>query len=63
MKTILHKLKGTAGSAGLFKLSECALKWEKITEHEMDFSLVDNETKLEINTGLKIVKDLMKRSV
>ena len=63
MKTILHKHKGTAGSAGLFKLSECALKWEKITEHEMDFSLMSNEIKQQIKTALKIVKDLMKRSV
>ncbi len=61
MKIILHKLKGTGGSAGLFKLSECALKWEKKTEHEMDFSLIDNEIKQEIKIGLEIVKDLMKR--
>jgi HPt (histidine-containing phosphotransfer) domain-containing protein len=36
-RMILHKLKGTAGSAGLFKIAECALKWEKATEEGMDF--------------------------
>ncbi|MCJ8153972.1 response regulator [Chryseobacterium sp. SSA4.19] len=59
-KIILHKLKGTGGSAGLFKLSECALKWEKMNEDEMDFSLMNSEIKQEIKIGLDIVKDLMK---
>jgi signal transduction histidine kinase/DNA-binding response OmpR family regulator/CHASE3 domain sensor protein len=59
-RMILHKLKGTAGSAGLFRISECALKWEKITEEEMDFALMNDEIKTQINTGLNIVNDLMK---
>ncbi|SUX48743.1 Signal transduction histidine-protein kinase BarA [Chryseobacterium indoltheticum] len=61
MKVILHKLTSAGGSAGLFKLSECALKWEKMTEDEMDFSLMSSEIKQEIKTGLKIIKDLKKR--
>lgn len=60
VKIILHKVKGTGGSAGLFKLSECAVKWEKKTDNEMDFSLINNEIKYEIKTALQIVKDLMK---
>ncbi|WP_263602849.1 response regulator [Chryseobacterium sp. PET-29] len=59
-RMILHKLKGTAGSAGLFKLSECALKWEKIGEDGMDFYTMSNEIHQEIKIGLDIVKDLMK---
>ncbi|MEC3875108.1 response regulator [Chryseobacterium salviniae] len=59
-RMILHKLKGTAGSAGLFRLSESALKWEKIAEEEMDFSLMNAELKDQINIGLNIVNDLMK---
>ncbi|SMP35226.1 response regulator [Chryseobacterium profundimaris] len=59
-RMVLHKLKGTAGSAGLFRLSECALKWEKITEEEMDFPLMNAEVKTQIDIGLNIVNDLMK---
>jgi len=59
-RMILHKLKGTAGSAGLFKLSECALKWEKMTEDKMDFSLMNREITQEIKIGLDAVKNLMK---
>lgn len=43
MKIIPHKLKGTAGSEKLFKLSQCALKLDKMTENEMDFDSIDNE--------------------
>lgn len=60
---ILHKLKGTAGSAGLFKLSEYALKWEKMPEGEIDFLLMNREIKQEIRIGLKIIEDLIKQSL
>ncbi len=59
-RMILHKLKGTAGSAGLFTISECALKWEKMSEDDMDFCLMNDEIKQEIKTGLQIVKNLIK---
>ncbi|MGI9652247.1 response regulator [Chryseobacterium sp. RLHN22] len=59
-KTILHKLKGTAGTAGLFSLSDCALKWEKKTDDEMDFSAMEKEIKEEITIGLNIIKSLIK---
>jgi len=59
-KTILHKLKGTAGTAGLFSLSDCALKWEKKADDEMDFSAMEKEIKEEITIGLNIIKSLIK---
>jgi HPt (histidine-containing phosphotransfer) domain-containing protein len=59
-RMILHKLKGTAGSAGLFKIAECALKWEKATEEGMDFYTMSNEINQDIKIGLDIIKDLMK---
>jgi PAS domain S-box-containing protein len=59
-RMILHKLKGTAGSAGLVKLSKYALKWEKMTNDEIDFSLMNSEMRKEIKIGLDIVKELLK---
>ncbi|WP_312900478.1 response regulator [Chryseobacterium taichungense] len=59
-RIVLHKLRGTAGSAGLFKLLECALKWEKMTEDQMNFSLMNSEIKQEIKLGLSAIKDFMK---
>jgi len=59
-KMILHKLKGTAGTAGLFSLSECALKWEKKADDNMDFSAMKKEIIEEITIGLDIIKSLIK---
>jgi len=59
-KMILHKLKGTAGTAGLFSLSECALKWEKKANDNMDFSAMKKEIIEEITIGLDIIKSLIK---
>ena len=59
-KMILHKLKGTAGTAGLFSLSECALKWEKKADDNMDFSTMKKEIIEEITIGLNIIKSLIK---
>lgn len=59
-KMILHKLKGTAGTAGLFRLSDCALKWEKKANENIDFSAMEKEIKEEIRIGLDIIKSLMK---
>ncbi|MFC3158357.1 response regulator [Chryseobacterium arachidis] len=58
-KMILHKLKGTAGTAGLFRLSECALKWEKKADENIDFSAMEKEIKEEITIGLDIIKSLI----
>lgn len=57
-KMILHKLKGTAGTAGLFRLSECALKWEKKADDTIDFSDMAKEVNVEITIGLDIIKRL-----
>jgi len=59
-KIILHKLKGTSGTAGLFRLSECALNWEMKADENMDFQAMNREIKEEISIGLDIVKSLIK---
>nr|WP_314498498.1 response regulator [uncultured Chryseobacterium sp.] len=60
VKTILHKLKGTAGTAGLFRLSDCALKWEKKADENIDFSVMVKEIEKEITIGLDLIKSLIK---
>lgn len=57
---ILHKLKGTAGTAGLFRLSDCALKWEEKAGGNLDFSAMEKEIKGEITIGLDLMKSLIK---
>ncbi|MCY0970818.1 response regulator [Chryseobacterium wangxinyae] len=57
-KIILHKLKGTAGTTGLFRLSECALGWEKKADENIDFSDMEKEVNEEITIGLNIIKSL-----
>ncbi|MFZ4928454.1 response regulator [Chryseobacterium sp. Mn2064] len=59
-KIILHKLKGTAGTAGLFRLSDCALKWEKKADENIDFSAMEKEIKEEITIGLDLIKSVLK---
>ncbi|MFY1047192.1 PAS domain S-box protein [Chryseobacterium sp. GP-SGM7] len=59
-KMILHKLKGTAGTAGLFRLSDCALKWEKKADESLDFSDMEKEINVEITIALDIIKNLIK---
>ena len=59
VKIILHKLKGTAGTAGLFRLSDCALKWEKKADDSIDFSEMQKEIDAEITIGLDIIKSLI----
>jgi len=58
-RMILHKLKGTAGTAGLFRLSECALSWEKKAQDHMDFTSMEHEIKQQITIGLNIAKSLI----
>ncbi|MCX8534639.1 response regulator [Chryseobacterium luquanense] len=60
VKTILHKLKGTAGTAGLFSLSNCALKWENKADDTIDFSAMEKEITEEITIGLDLIKSLIK---
>ncbi|MEF9478203.1 response regulator [Chryseobacterium sp. 1B4] len=59
LKMILHKLKGTAGTAGLIKLTERTADWEKKTEPGMDFTSMEKEIIREITTGLQFIKNLI----
>ncbi|KAA0128469.1 response regulator [Chryseobacterium sp. SN22] len=56
---ILHKMKGTAGTAGLFRLSECAKEWEIKLSKNLDCTSLDKEISEEIRIGLKIIKGLI----
>lgn len=60
MEIILHKLKGTAGTAGLFRLSEYAREWEIKLSKSMDFASLYKEISEEIRIGLEIIKSLIK---
>ncbi|MDN4010983.1 response regulator [Chryseobacterium gambrini] len=60
LKKSLHKLKGTAGTAGLIKLSEKVIYWENKTDQNVDFSILHDEIIQEISAGLHIIKTLMK---
>ena len=58
LKLILHKLKGTAGTAGLVKLTELTASWENKAEPNMDFSVMEKEMIREITTGLQLFRNL-----
>ncbi|WP_172279101.1 PAS domain S-box protein [Chryseobacterium sp. LAM-KRS1] len=60
LKKVLHKLKGTAGTAGLIKLAETALYWEKKADETMDFTSLPQEIINEITIGLNLIKGLIK---
>ncbi|CAM2948368.1 histidine kinase [Chryseobacterium flavum] len=59
LKMILHKLKGTAGTAGLIRLTERTADWEKKSEPDMDFISMEKEIIREITTGLQAIKNLI----
>lgn len=59
VKRILHKLKGTSGTAGLVKLAEKVLYWERKTEEDMDFPSMQKEVLHEISIGLNLIKALI----
>jgi len=60
LSKVLHKLKGTAGTAGLIKLAETALYWEKKVDETTDFSSLQQEITDEITIGLNLIKGLIK---
>jgi len=60
LKKILHKLKGTAGTAGLVKLAETVLFWESKSGQGIDFSSMQKEVGHEISIGLHLIKALLK---
>ena len=59
-RRLLHKLKGTAGTAGLYKLADCALNWEKIEEEDFDFFAMSKEIHEKISVGLEIIQNITK---
>lgn len=59
LKLILHKLKGTAGTAGLVKLSECTANWENKADPDIDLISMEEEIIHEITTGLQLIKNLI----
>ena len=60
LEKILHKLKGTAGTAGLIKLAETVLHWEGKADQNMDFTSMQQEVIHQISIGLNIIKALVK---
>lgn len=59
LKMILHKLKGTAGTAGLLILAKITTDWENKTDPDMDFTSMEQEIIREITTGLQLIKNLI----
>lgn len=59
LKKILHKLKGTSGTAGLIKLAETVVYWEGKTEDNIDLSSMKKDILHEISIGLNLMKALI----
>jgi len=60
LKMILHKLRGTAGTAGLLRLVEITIHWEKKITDYVDFISLENEIISEIVLVLDIIRNLLK---
>jgi PAS domain S-box-containing protein len=60
LKTVLHKLKGTAGTAGLVRLAKIASEWEKRADENVDFLSAEQEINQEMSIGLNLIKTLIK---
>ncbi|RKS97526.1 response regulator [Chryseobacterium defluvii] len=60
VKAILHKLKGTAGVAGLLKLAQSFAKWENKIEEGNDYASMQEEIAQEVAIGLNLIKSLIK---
>ncbi|MDW9379152.1 response regulator [Chryseobacterium sp. JV558] len=59
LKLILHKLKGTAGTAGLLQLTKNTASWENKAEPDMDFISMEKEIIQEITIGLQLINNLI----
>ncbi|MCI3937275.1 response regulator [Chryseobacterium aahli] len=59
LKKIVHKLRGTAGTAGLIMLTEQTSNWEKRIEENMDYNAMEHDIVHEITVGLQLIKDLV----
>lgn len=62
VKSLLHKLKGTAGTAGLSNLTQKAADWERSVSENMDYALMAAEIVREITIGLGIIKQLITKN-
>lgn len=60
-KGFLHKLKGTSGTSGLIKLTEKAAFWEQEIESNPDLFTMEQEITSEINKGIKIFQQMLKK--
>ena len=60
-KGFLHKLKGTSGTSGLVKLTERAAFWEQEIESNPDLYIMEQEITSEINKGIKIFQQMLKK--
>ncbi|MCQ4035294.1 response regulator [Kaistella montana] len=60
LKKIIHKLKGTAGTAGLFKLSEMSLQWEDNLKKHAEAPDFPKEILQEIKVALDLIKEMIK---
>lgn len=59
LKRLLHKLKGTSGTAGLFNLAETAAKWENKIDRNPDLDALRKELGTAVGTGLALIKKLI----
>lgn len=60
-KGFLHKLKGTAGTSGLVKVTERAAFWEQEIESNPDLFTMEQEITSEINKGIEIFQQMLKK--
>ncbi|SFN45401.1 PAS domain S-box-containing protein [Paenimyroides ummariense] len=60
-KGFLHKLKGTAGTSGLVKLTERTAFWEQEIESNPDLFTMEQEITSEINKGIEIFQQMLKK--
>ncbi|TDX93017.1 PAS domain S-box-containing protein [Chryseobacterium daecheongense] len=60
VKALLHKLKGTAGVAGLLKLAQSFAKWEHQIDENNDYASMQEEIAQEMSIGLNLIKGLIK---
>lgn len=58
VKAVLHKLKGTAGTAGLFRLAQIAAELEKNQEKNITTKDLKKQLFSEIEIGLKVINEI-----
>ncbi len=58
VKSVLHKLKGTSGTAGLQKLTQTTIDWERQVNSETNLDILYLEINKEVELGIEIIKNL-----